>query len=150
VNLPKDDAHGLDAALTCICSSGREVAHRNCPTHGRSAASNNPKEERCTQTSASARPVGSSAAAPGSDAAIRCDVAGCTNEAQQGCGITFQNRCAAHSAASRSVEENIAPAFRATWRLWQWRVCRIRKGWEWGWLGQGWNVLRLGKVRVWL
>jgi hypothetical protein len=48
-----------------------------------------------------------------------------------------------------TVEENIARAFRPTWRVWQWRAYWIDKGWEWGWLGQGWNVLRLGKVRVW-
>lgn len=49
-----------------------------------------------------------------------------------------------------SVDETLARAFRPTWRVWRWRVYRIREGWEWGWLGQGWNVLRLGKVRVWL
>lgn len=54
------------------------------------------------------------------------------------------------SSAARSVEENIARAFRPTWRVWQWRVFWIDKGWEWGWLGQGWNVLRVGKVRIWL
>jgi len=33
------EAAACSAASTCTCSSGREVAHRNCPTHGRSAAS---------------------------------------------------------------------------------------------------------------
>jgi hypothetical protein len=35
------------------------------------------------------------------------------------------------------------------WRAWEWRVYWIRDGWEWGWL-RSWNVLRLGKVRVWM
>ncbi len=48
----------------------------------------------------------------------------------------------------KTVDENIARAFRVTWRFWLWRIYWIKRGWEWGWLGQGWNVLRLGKVRV--
>jgi hypothetical protein len=37
-------------------------------------------------------------------------------------------------------------------RRW-WREDRpvywIRDGWRWGWLGNGWNRLALGKVEVW-
>lgn len=30
------------------------------------------------------------------------------------------------------------------------RIYWIKGHWEWGWLGNGWNVFRLGKVRIWL
>lgn len=28
------------------------------------------------------------------------------------------------------------------------RIYWNHHGWRWGWLGQGWNVLELGKVRI--
>ena len=35
------------------------------------------------------------------------------------------------------------------WFREKWPIRYARHGWAWGWLGNGWNVLRLGKVNIW-
>lgn len=35
------------------------------------------------------------------------------------------------------------------WLREEWPIRYSRHGWRWGWLGNGWNCLQLGKFNVW-
>jgi hypothetical protein len=53
-----------------------------------------------------------------------------------------------HACEDFAPEAKVASALRRWWREDR-PVYLIRGGWQWGWLGQGWNRLALGKVQVW-
>ncbi len=79
---------------------------------------------------------------------IRCQ--SCRRTAYEGDSFWTVVQAQPSSEGGQVVMTSAMKAFRPTWRVWQWRMYRIHKGWEWGWLGQGWNVLRLGKVQLWV